>query len=100
MRSCRKGLGTGKANITAGIGCTPYLGIGVQNQIVVTLMKSMESEKNSIKKVVGEILSQLLNVPVLSGALATYLFLRIPDLEPTRLTGYASTILFLCVIPL
>ena len=57
-------------------------------------------EKKSTKKVVGEILSQLLNVPVLSGALATYLFLRIPETEPNRLTGYAWTMLFLCVIPL
>ena len=57
-------------------------------------------EKKSIKKAVGEILSQLLNVPVLSGALATYLFLRIPDSEPNRLTGYAWIMLFLCVIPL
>ena len=59
----------------------------------------MEKEK-STKQAVGEILSQLLNVPVLSGALATYLFLRIPDPEPNRLTGYAWTMLFLCVIPL
>ena len=57
-------------------------------------------EKKSTKQFVGDILSQLLNVPVLSGALATYLFLRIPDSEPNRLTGYAWTMLFLCVIPL
>ena len=57
-------------------------------------------EKKRTKQFVGEILSQLLNVPVLSGALATYLFLRIPDSEPNRLTGYAWTMLFLCVIPL
>jgi len=57
-------------------------------------------EKKSIKKVAGEILSQLLNVPILSGALATYLFFRIPELEPNRLTGYIWTMLFLCVIPL
>lgn len=57
-------------------------------------------EKKSTKQVIGEILSQLLNVPVLSGALATYLFLRIPETEPNRLTGYAWTMLFLCVIPL
>jgi hypothetical protein len=57
-------------------------------------------EKKSIKKVAGELLSQLLNVPVLSGALATYLFLRLPDTEPNRLSGYAWTMLFLCVIPL
>ena len=57
-------------------------------------------EKKITKQVVGEVISQLLNVPVLSGALATYLFLRIPDSEPNRLTGYAWTMLFLCVIPL
>jgi len=57
-------------------------------------------EKKSIKKVVGETLSQLLNVPILSGALATFLFFRIPDPEPNRLAGYAWTMLFLCIIPL
>ena len=57
-------------------------------------------EKKSVKKVVGEILSQLLNVPVLSGALATFLFLQIPGSEPNLLTGYAWAMLFLCIIPL
>ena len=57
-------------------------------------------EKKSTKQVVGAILSQLLNVPVLSGALASYLFLHIPDPEPNRLNGYAWTMLFLCLIPL
>jgi hypothetical protein len=57
-------------------------------------------EKKSFKKVAGEIISQLLNVPVLSGALATYLFFRLPETEPNRLTGYAWTMLFLCIIPL
>jgi len=57
-------------------------------------------ENKSTKQVAGEILSQLLNVPVLSGALVTFLFLRIPDSVPNRLTGYAWAILFLCLIPL
>ena len=57
-------------------------------------------EKKSVKKVVGEILSQLLNVPVLSGALATFLFLQIPQSEPNLLNGYAWAMLFLCIIPL
>jgi hypothetical protein len=57
-------------------------------------------DRKSMKKAVGEILSQLLNVPVLSGALATFLFFGIPASEPNRLTGYAWTMLFLCVIPL
>ena len=59
----------------------------------------MEKAK-SIKQVLGEVLSQLLNVPVLSGALTTYLFLRIPAQVPNRLTGYAWAMLFLCIIPL
>jgi len=57
-------------------------------------------EKKNIKKIFGEILSQLLNVPVLSGALATYLFFRIPESEANCLTGYAWAMLFLCLIPL
>ena len=57
-------------------------------------------KKKSTKQFIGEVLSQLLNVPVLSGALATFLFLRIPDSVPNRLTGYAWSMLFLCIIPL
>jgi hypothetical protein len=57
-------------------------------------------EKKSVKKVAGEVLSQLLNVPVLSGALATFLFMQIPQSEPNLLNGYAWAMLFLCIIPL
>jgi len=57
-------------------------------------------ENKSTKQVAGEFLSQLLNVPVLSGALATFLLLHIPDSVPNRLTGYAWAMLFLCIIPL
>lgn len=57
-------------------------------------------EKKSTRKVVGEILSQLLNVPVISGALVTFFFFRIPDPEPNRLIGYALAMLFVCAIPL
>jgi hypothetical protein len=57
-------------------------------------------EKKSVKKIVGEVISQLLNVPVLSGALATFLFLQIPGSEPNLLNGYAWAMLFLCIIPL
>jgi small-conductance mechanosensitive channel len=59
----------------------------------------MENKKNA-KKVVGEIISHLLNVPVLAGALVTYLFFRLPESEPNRLSGYAWAMLFLCVVPL
>ena len=60
----------------------------------------MEQNKNRIKEVVGKILSQLLNVPVLSGALVTYLYFRLPANESNALSGYLWTMLFLCVIPL
>jgi len=57
-------------------------------------------DKKSVNKVAGEITSQLLNIPVLSGALATFLFLQIPQSEPNLLNGYAWAMLFLCIIPL
>jgi len=57
-------------------------------------------DKKNTKKVVGEIISQVLNVPVLAGALVTYLFFQLPESEPNRLSGYAWAMLFLCVIPL
>jgi len=59
----------------------------------------MENKKNT-QKVVGEIISQVLNVPVLAGALVTYLFFQLPESEPNRLSAYAWTMLFLCVVPL
>lgn len=60
----------------------------------------MTEKQKTIKSVLGEILSQLLNVPVLSGALATYLYFRLPAGEANALPGYLWTMLFLCVIPL
>ena len=58
-----------------------------------------ENQKN-IKGIVGEVLSQLLNVPVLSGALVTYLYFRLPAGAPNALKGYIWVMLFLCIIPL
>jgi hypothetical protein len=60
----------------------------------------MEENKKNIKGIVGEVLSQLLNVPVLSGALVTFLYLRLPNNETNSLSGYLWSMLFLCVIPL
>jgi len=57
-------------------------------------------EKKSVNKVAGEVTSQLLNVPVLSGALATFFFLQIPQSEPNLLKGYAWAMLFICISPL
>lgn len=60
----------------------------------------MKENKRTIKQIVGEVFSQLLNVPVLSGLLATYLYLRLPSTEPNALSGYLWTLLFISFIPL
>jgi hypothetical protein len=52
------------------------------------------------RRLVGEIFSQLLNVPVMTGLLLTFLYFHLPVSEPRRLTGYCWAILFLCLIPL
>jgi hypothetical protein len=62
-----------------------------------------EDIRNGISKtrrIVGEVISQLLNVPILSGALITYFFFRMPRDLPNRLDGYTWTLLFLTLIPL
>ncbi|HWQ84561.1 MAG TPA: hypothetical protein VN363_08350 [Anaerolineales bacterium] len=53
-----------------------------------------------MRRIVGEVLSQLLNVPVLSGALITFFFFRLPNDLPNRLPGYGWALLFLSIIPL
>lgn len=52
------------------------------------------------RQVGGEVLSQVLNVPILSGALITFLFFKLPVNMPGRLSGYGWTMLFLSLIPL
>lgn len=56
--------------------------------------------RRNFKTVVGEILSQLLNVPILSGLMITYLYFRLPAAEPNALSGYLWTMVFVCLIPL
>ena len=51
-------------------------------------------------RIVGEVLSQLLNVPFLSGALVTYVFFRLPTDIPNRLTGFGWALVFISLIPL
>jgi hypothetical protein len=65
-------------------------------------MNSQDIRKgaNRVRRIVGEVLSQLLNVPVLSGALITFFFFRLPNDLPNRLPGYGWALLFLSIIPL
>jgi len=51
-------------------------------------------------RVIGEALSQLLNVPLLSGALVTLAFARMPVDMPNRQVGFWWTLLFVSLIPL
>lgn len=65
-----------------------------------TPMTPEQTRSAKIRRIVGEVLSQLLNVPILSGALITFFFFRLPSDIPNRLAGWGWTMLFLTVIPL
>ena len=56
--------------------------------------------KNKTARVIGEVFSQILNVPVITGLLLTYLYFRLPASTPHRLAGYLWALLFLSIIPL
>ena len=60
----------------------------------------MKENQRNVKEIVGEIFSQLLNVPVLSGALVTYIYFRLPASAANHLPGYLWAIVFLCISPL
>ena len=51
-------------------------------------------------RVIGEVLSQLLNVPLLSGALITFIFFNLPTDLPNRAEGFGWALLFISLIPL
>ncbi len=58
------------------------------------------SRMHKTRRMVGEILSQLLNVPILSGILVTIIFFQLPNNLPNRMGGFAWALLFMCLIPL
>ena len=58
------------------------------------------AEQRSLKSFVGEIFSQLLNVPVLSGLMVTYFYFNLPAGEQNALMGYLWAMAFICLIPL
>ena len=62
----------------------------------------MDTRKEINRKlhIAGEVFSQILNVPVLSGAMITFLFFQLPSNVPNRLSGFSWTLIFLCLIPL
>jgi hypothetical protein len=56
--------------------------------------------KSLALRVIGEVLSQLLNVPLLSGALVTFIFFKLPTDLPNRVGGFGWALLFISLIPL
>ncbi len=60
----------------------------------------MKTAHNNFKTLAGEVFSQILNVPVLSGLLITFLYLRLPSVESNALMGYLWAMVFVCLIPL
>lgn len=59
-----------------------------------------EKKVGKVRRIVGEVLSQILNVPILSGVLITFFFFKLPSDIPNRLAGFGWTLLFLSLIPL
>ena len=63
--------------------------------------KNKETDSPSrFRRVLGEVLSQILNVPMLSGALVTYIFFKLPTDIPNRLAGFGWALTFISLIPL
>ncbi len=60
----------------------------------------MNEKYHNGRRIAGQVLSQVLNVPILSGALITFIFFRLPTNIPNRLSGFGWTLLFLSLIPL
>lgn len=63
-------------------------------------MNERQSGVRNRMRVVGEIISHILNVPILSGALVTFIFFRLPTDVPNRVSGFGLALAFLCLIPL
>lgn len=63
------------------------------------LTNNRERARKGIR-IAGEVLSQILNTPVLTGAMITFVFFQLPRDVPNRITGLGWTLIFLCLIPL
>ncbi|MEN6408352.1 MAG: hypothetical protein ABFD44_01405 [Anaerolineaceae bacterium] len=61
--------------------------------------KSNSRDRN-VLRVVGEVFSQILNVPVLSGLLVTFLYFKLPVDTPQRMQGWIWSLVFVSLIPL
>jgi hypothetical protein len=59
-----------------------------------------ENRINNILRIIGEVISQILNVPVLSGLLVIIICFSLPPNTPNRLTGFWWAFSFISLIPL
>ena len=64
------------------------------------MIKNMSKQAEKALRIAGEIVSQMLNVPILSGAMIIFLFSKLPTDLPNRVGGFSVTLVFLCLIPL
>jgi hypothetical protein len=63
-------------------------------------MLTSPKTQSQARQIIGRILSQLLNVPVLSGLLITFLYYKLPPETPNRLSCFYWAFFFLCLLPL
>ena len=60
----------------------------------------METTYQKTRRIIGDIISHLLNVPVLTGVLLTILYFKLPVETLNRNTAYIWSLIILCLIPL
>lgn len=58
------------------------------------------NESHRALNIISRILTQLLNVPVLSGIFLVYLYIKLPPSTPNLLDGFLFALLFISIIPL
>jgi len=64
------------------------------------MVKKINAKFSKALRIAGEVISQALNVPILSGAMIAFIFFRLPTHIPNRISGFSLTLVFLCLIPL
>lgn len=66
----------------------------------MTILSPHLKTKSRLWRILGEVLSQILNVPMLSGALVTIIFFKLPADIPNRISGFGWALVFISLIPL
>ena len=61
---------------------------------------AQSSSNQPVRNLIGEVFSQLLNVPVMTGILITFLYFHLPLETPNRTGGFIWALVFLSLVPL